>query len=572
MKRIQSQPLRLAVSQLFFILMLSLPLLTFPADSVFPRFLPDILAFTCLGLWGLFTVAQKETSGQSFEINSLSILALVWAAIVLVQHGTGLIQTYWSFTLISLGYFVAMVLIGGLVKLWIKAGYKTELFQFFLTAILLVAVINAWVVLIQASPYIELFTPVIEKGNASRPGGFISQTNIASTWFVCGLIALVFINPPVDRKTSQPTPVNTVLMVFLLWAINSSASRVALLELYSITLVLFVMRKKFSISKVWLLMPAWQIALYYLWEMAIQFWELKSASGIFARILETQQNRYDIYLGAMNTIQDHPWLGIGWRQLQLEQISRPDFAGVVDHAHNLLLHIQLELGIAGSIALLIFLLYWLYQRNIWTTDDPVITAGLLIAMVFGLHSMTEFPLWYAPSLFAFCVAIALIDQSSVMQIQINPPFMILFFTLSLSVLAWVYIDHLIAYGKLEKFANNEAIIESQETYHSWWFKTYDDYRLLQVNLITPENLNEHKEQTIQLANFFTPAIPYLHLLKVYVFSQNKDKALGMARKFCKVDPVYWQKIVAYHLIKGPKEMQDWILALPPELKQCASSE
>ena len=46
----------------------------------------------------------------------------------------------------------------------------------------------------------------------------------------------------------------------------------------------------------------------------------------------------------------------------------------------------------------------------------------------------------------------------------------------------------------------------------------------------------------------------------------------MARKFCKVDPVYWQKIVAYHLIKGPKEMQDWILALPPELKQCASSE
>ena len=96
--------------------------------------------------------------------------------------------------------------------------------------------------------------------------------------------------------------------------------------------------------------------------------------------------------------------------------------------------------------------------------------------------------------------------------------------------------------------------------------------MLQANQITPENQSEYKEQTIQLANFFTPAIPYLHLLKIYIFSKNEEKALGMARKFCKVDPAYWQKIVAYHLFNGPKEMQDWILALPTELKQCASSE
>jgi len=572
MKRIQSQPLRLAVSQLFFILMLSLPLLTFPADSVFPRFLPDMLAFTCLGLWGLFTVAQKETRAQSLELNSLSMLALVWAALVLAQHATGLIQTYWSFTFISLGYFLAMVLIGGLVKLWINAGYKKELFQSFLTAILLVSVINALVVLIQSSPYIELFSPVIEKGNATRPGGFISQTNIAGSWFVCGLIALVFINSSSDRKTSQPTFVNVTLLVILLWVINITASRVALLELYAITLVLFVMRKKFSISKIWVLMPVWQFAVYLLWEMAIQFWELKSSPGLFARLLDSQQNRYEIYQGAINIIQDHPWLGIGWRQLQLEQISRPELSGVVDHAHNLLLHIQLELGIVGSIALVIFLLYWLYQKHMWTSSDPVITVGLLISMVFGIHSMTEFPLWYAPSLFAFSVAIALVDKPSSLHIKVKPNLMILLFTLQLTVLAWVYVDHSIAYGKIEKYVRDEPFIESAETYHSWWFKTYDDYRVLQANQITPENQSEYKEQTIQLANFFTPAIPYLHLLKIYIFSKNEEKALGMARKFCKVDPAYWQKIVAYHLINGPKEMQDWILALPTELKQCASSE
>ena len=93
MKRIHSKELRLALSQLAFILMLSLPLLTFPSGSVFARFIPDVIAFTCLGLWGLLTMMQKETRHQPLEINSLGVLALVWTAIVAAQYFSGLIST-----------------------------------------------------------------------------------------------------------------------------------------------------------------------------------------------------------------------------------------------------------------------------------------------------------------------------------------------------------------------------------------------------------------------------------------------------------------------------------------------
>jgi hypothetical protein len=139
-------------------------------------------------------------------------------------------------------------------------------------------------------------------------------------------------------------------------------------------------------------------------------------------------------------------------------------------------------------------------------------------------------------------------------------------------LAWISLDHTKAYEKLDHFTQNKTVTDTEEMFPVWWFKTYDDYREIQAIVITPQNHGQYRAQTLQLANGLTPAIPYLHLLKVYVFSNDIDKAHGMARRICKIDPQYWQKIVAYHLLNGPKEMQTWIFELPPDIKKCTKSE
>jgi O-antigen ligase len=410
MKLIHSKELRLALGQLSFILMLSLPLLTFPSGSIFARFIPDVIAFTCLGLWGLLTLIQKETRHQTLEVNSLGILALVWTAIVAAQYFSGLISTSASFTLMSLGYFLAMLMIGVLVNMWIKAGYKTELFQSFLTAVLVAAVLNAIVIVIQSSIYIDLFIPMIEKGNPGRPGGFISQSNIAGSCLLCGLIALVFLTKDSEQTTSTPRVVNISIMVLLMYAINQTASRIVVLEMVAVMVILFAVRKQFSVSRVWLLIPVWQTVIFLISYLAHQVADISHSAGTLVRMAEGQQARYDIYQGVINIIKDHPIWGIGWRQLQLEQMSRPELDGVPDHAHNLLLQVQLELGVLGSVSLLVFLIYWLKQRHIWTSKDPVIAVGLLVCVVFGLHSMAEYPLWFGHSLFVFCVGVAFLAE------------------------------------------------------------------------------------------------------------------------------------------------------------------
>ena len=572
MKRIHSKELRLALSQLAFILMLSLPLMTFPSGSVFARFIPDVIAFTCLGLWGLLTMMQKETRYQPLEINSLGLLALVWTAIVAAQYFSGLISTSASFTLMSLGYFLAMLMIGILVNIWVKAGYKTELFQSFLMAVLLAAVLNAIVIVIQSSNYIDLFIPMIEKGNQNRPGGFISQSNIAGSWLLCGLIALVFHTKDSEQTSSKPRLVNLCIMALLMYAINQTSSRIVVIEMMAVTAILFAMRKQFAVSPVWLLMPVWQTVVFLISYLAHQVADISNSAGTLVRMAEGQQARFDIYQGVINIIKDHPLWGIGWRQMQLEQISRPELDGVPDHAHNLFLQVQLELGVLGSVSLLVFLIYWLKQRHIWTTKDPVIAVGLLVCMVFGLHSMAEYPLWFGHSLFVFCVGVAFLAEKPLLRLKIHANVVLCVFALQLMMLAWIYTDHAKAYAKLEAFTKNIPVTDTNEFPPTWWFKTYDDYRELQVSSVSQDNYTQYRSQALQLTNYLTQAIPFHMLLKIYVFSNEETKSLGFARKICKMDVKLWQKIVAYHLLTGPQDMQTWILALPPDLKKCSSSE
>ena len=122
MKNIHPQTLRLALPQVAFLMMISIPLLVFPSNIGFPRYLPDWLAFMCLGAWGLLTVCQSEIQPMKSEINSLGLLAGSWIFIILVQYASGLIVTGLNFILISLGYLMAVITIGVLVKWWIRAG------------------------------------------------------------------------------------------------------------------------------------------------------------------------------------------------------------------------------------------------------------------------------------------------------------------------------------------------------------------------------------------------------------------------------------------------------------------
>ena len=98
---------------------------------------------------------------------------------------------------------------------------------------------------------------------------------------------------------------------------------------------------------------------------------------------------------------DAPVFGIGFKHfawnnfLLAEKIpgAAPD-EGVIDHAHNLIFQIAAEFGVSGLIVLLGGLGWWGWSMRRAQIDPPLWWMAAVLG-VLGLHSMLEYPLWYA---------------------------------------------------------------------------------------------------------------------------------------------------------------------------------
>ena len=106
-----------------------------------------------------------------------------------------------------------------------------------------------------------------------------------------------------------------------------------------------------------------------------------------------------------------PAFGIGFKQfawnnfLLAGQITgtTPD-EGVIDHAHNVIFQIAAEFGLSGLIVLLGGLGWWGWSLR-RARIDPALWWMAAVVGVLGLHSMLEYPLWYA--YFLGCAAVVM---------------------------------------------------------------------------------------------------------------------------------------------------------------------
>ena len=116
------------------------------------------------------------------------------------------------------------------------------------------------------------------------------------------------------------------------------------------------------------------------------------ASGVSPRI-ELWGEAWQMFLGA-------PLLGAGygqfaWHHFLQQGASGPTTApGVFNHAHNIVLHLMAETGLAGAAIVVGAALLWLIDLR-RVALDPERWWLLALCAVIGIHSLLEFPLWYA---------------------------------------------------------------------------------------------------------------------------------------------------------------------------------
>jgi Virulence factor membrane-bound polymerase, C-terminal/O-Antigen ligase len=125
--------------------------------------------------------------------------------------------------------------------------------------------------------------------------------------------------------------------------------------------------------------------------------------GMFARLRAGDgvcESRRALWSNVLDLIALKPWLGWGWGELDYAHyvtlFDSVRFCAILDNAHNLPLHLAVELGVPVAVLVCSGILVWVWRRRPWREADPTRQMAWGILAVIGLHSMLEYPLWYGP--------------------------------------------------------------------------------------------------------------------------------------------------------------------------------
>jgi len=138
-------------------------------------------------------------------------------------------------------------------------------------------------------------------------------------------------------------------------------------------------------------------------------------SGAWARLRSGDalcSSRLTLWRNVLYLIEQKPWFGWGWGELDYAHFITlypgPRFCDILDNAHNLPLHLAVELGV--PVALLVcgvgVGLVWLARP--WCEPDAARQMAWGVLAVILLHSLLEYPLWYGPFQMAAALSVWLL--------------------------------------------------------------------------------------------------------------------------------------------------------------------
>jgi O-antigen ligase len=108
-------------------------------------------------------------------------------------------------------------------------------------------------------------------------------------------------------------------------------------------------------------------------------------------------SRLALWSNILELIAQSPWTGHGWRSLAYlhysTDFSSARFMEMLDNAHNLPLHLAVELGVPVALGFCALVVWALWRGKPWTETRSERQLAWGILLVIGLHSLVEYPLW-----------------------------------------------------------------------------------------------------------------------------------------------------------------------------------
>lgn len=269
----------------------------------------------------------------------------------------------------------------------------------------------------------------------SQPGvamGQLRQRNQQASLLSLGLWALWWvvaqsIQGQVDQGTAVRQGTRSMATVGLgllvAWALAllavgsaATASRTGLAQWLMLCVLLFWWRASWGLVPLGLALAGLLLYGWAAWLLPELLWQWTGfqADGLFSRFGQAPgcTSRGVLWANVWHLILQKPWTGWGWGELDyahyITLFPGARFCVLLDNAHNLPLHLAVELGLPLALLVSGLVLWWVWRARPWAETDPVRQLAWGILAVVGLHSMLEFPLWYGPFQLVTLWALALL--------------------------------------------------------------------------------------------------------------------------------------------------------------------
>ncbi len=353
--------------------------------------------------WGGLVVLPLAVSGAPRIDLGAARSALLALALLL---GAALASVLWTQLPLSLALHAAALLAAAMALLLTGSGARASgRIESLMTMLCL-----GWVlagVLSAAISDIQVFAPQMADGDwiarSGIPGRAVSnmrQPNHLASLLMWSCVAVIWLG---EARQLRRSVVLTLLGLFV-FTVVLSASRTGMLGIGMLAVWGLVDRKLSRSSRLALLCTPLMLAASWL---AMSIWAQHGAHAFGAanRLSEGAGSpaRLAILANAWALVKQYPLTGVGWGEFNLAWTMTPfpdRPTAFFDHTHNLPMQLMVELGLPLSV-LVMALLGWALLRAFAATRSATgmqavaLRCAFMMVLTIGLHSLLEYPLWYA---------------------------------------------------------------------------------------------------------------------------------------------------------------------------------
>lgn len=352
---------------------------------------------------------------QQPEIPRIVLLPVALMLLVLLQFMLGKI-TYFDQALLFSLYMLWAILLMMLGRA-LRGSLGLAAFAGVLAIFLLIGTeLSALAGILQHYRWHTFLDKVVTTKNNVAVYGNLAQPNHFANYISMGLISLGLLRP-------RMRPWQAVLLALpLLFVMVLSGSRSSWLYLLGMAIMAFAWQRHDKTCKHLLNYSLLILLGFGLMHWVVQIPFLAGSTGVttMQRLLAGDgSGSIRLYLWRESWIifSNFPIFGAGlgqfaWQHFLLgPELQATYISGLYNNAHNLLMQLAAELGLAGLLILTGSLGLWIWQiRRFSLTMHH--WWGYTVLLVLGMHSMLEYPLWYAYFLGIAAILLGALDFGS----------------------------------------------------------------------------------------------------------------------------------------------------------------